>query len=79
MALLRTLDNVYLHLPAVVWIDGELFTGNAVCKVRTSTGELFEVEAAECLRALGHTAASNLTTPQIRKPHKVRPLRRSSP
>ena len=50
--LLRSIDNVYIAAASIVWIDAGLF-GRSTCQVRTSTGELFSVPAAEARRVLG--------------------------
>jgi hypothetical protein len=50
--LLRSIDNVYIAPASIVWIDAALF-GPSTCQVRTSTGELFRVPAAEARRVLG--------------------------
>lgn len=63
-SLLRTVDNFFILPSAIVWVDPECrpalprrerdpSNGGSLCTVRTSTGEMFDVEVTECRRVLG--------------------------
>src|SRR5262245_38367258 len=47
MKLICSVDNVLLNPAHVVWVNGDMVNPRAVCKVRMSTGEQFDVVASE--------------------------------